>query len=299
MFHIIDHSYSQLAHRLPAGRTIVTCHDLDTFRSLLHPAEEPRSRPYNLMMRHVLAGLRRAAPITCDTATVRAELIEHRLAEPGHVIVAPVAVGPEFSHRPDPEADRAAARLVGAPLEAPVLLHVGSTIPRKRIDVLLRTFAELCAERPQLRLVRVGGPFTGAQAELARQLGVAERIVTPSFLDDRTLAAIYRRATLVLLPSDREGFGLPLVEAMAAGTPVVASDLATQGGGGRRGILRGRRGVAGVNGFSTCWTSGSAPAPRRPGGRPGARPVRWPQLPPASPMSTTMWRTSGFARASA
>jgi glycosyltransferase involved in cell wall biosynthesis len=46
------------------------------------------------------------------------------------------------------------------------------------------------------------------------------------FLDDRTLAAVYRRAAVVLLPSDREGFGLPIIEAMASGTPVVASDLA-------------------------------------------------------------------------
>ena len=45
------------------------------------------------------------------------------------------------------------------------------------------------------------------------------------FLDDRTLSAVYRRSALVLLPSDREGFGLPLVEAMACGTPVIASDL--------------------------------------------------------------------------
>lgn len=41
VFHVIDHSYSQLVHRLPPGRTVVTCHDLDTFRSVLRPADEP------------------------------------------------------------------------------------------------------------------------------------------------------------------------------------------------------------------------------------------------------------------
>ena len=225
VFHVIDHSYSQLVHHLPAGQTVVTCHDLDTFRSLLRPEEEPRSRPYNAMMRHVLAGLRQAARITCDTEAVRTELVAQRLAEPDRVTVAPVAVGPEFSHRPDRDADDVAARLVGAPADVPVLLHVGSTISRKRIDVLLDTFAGLSGRAPDMRLVRVGGRLTGDQATRARALGVADRIITPEFLDDRVLAAIYRRATLVLLPSEREGFGLPLVEAMACGTPVVASDL--------------------------------------------------------------------------
>jgi glycosyltransferase involved in cell wall biosynthesis len=107
-----------------------------------------------------------------------------------------------------------------------VLLHVGSTIPRKRIDVLLGMFGELCAARPDLRLVRVGGPFTRDQSLLAHDLGIEDRIAVLDFLDDRTLAAVYRRAAIVLLPSDREGFGLPLVEAMASGTPVVASDIA-------------------------------------------------------------------------
>jgi hypothetical protein len=87
VFHIVDHSYAQLVHRLPMSRTVVTCHDLDTFRSLLHPEEEPRSRPYNVMMRHVLAGLRRAARVTCDTAAVAMSCGE-TVVSPERMIVA-------------------------------------------------------------------------------------------------------------------------------------------------------------------------------------------------------------------
>jgi glycosyltransferase involved in cell wall biosynthesis len=105
------------------------------------------------------------------------------------------------------------------------LLHVGSTIPRKRIDVLLEAFAGARKTIPGLRLVRVGGPLTPEQACLATRLGVADHIVQMPPLDREQLAEQYRHATLVLLPSDREGFGLPLVEAMACGTPVVASRI--------------------------------------------------------------------------
>ncbi|HEX4348563.1 MAG TPA: glycosyltransferase, partial [Vicinamibacterales bacterium] len=88
-----------------------------------------------------------------------------------------------------------------------------------------RAIAGVCREYPQARLVRVGGPFTPAQERLIGELGLANRISVLPSLDDRTLAAVYRRSALVLLPSEREGFGLPVVEAMACGTPVVASDI--------------------------------------------------------------------------
>jgi glycosyltransferase involved in cell wall biosynthesis len=107
----------------------------------------------------------------------------------------------------------------------PELLHVGSTIARKRIDTLIDVLARLAGGRPDVRLLRVGGPFTDAQASQVAALGLGSRIVVLPFVERPVLAALYRRAALVLLPSAREGFGLPIVEAMACGTPIVASDL--------------------------------------------------------------------------
>ena len=71
VFHIVDHSYSQLVHVLPPERTVVTCHDLDTFRSVLEPESEPRSWPFRMMTRRILRGFQKAARVACDSEAHR------------------------------------------------------------------------------------------------------------------------------------------------------------------------------------------------------------------------------------
>lgn len=227
LFHVIDHSYAQLVHSLPPGRTVVTCHDLDAFRCLIGSPAEPRSKPFRMMMGRVLEGLRKAARVTCDSNHTRDELLASGLVPPGRAVVVRNGVSPAYTTRADPAADAEAGRLLDAlPPGAPYLLHVGSTIPRKRVDVLLRVYAEVRGRLPHVRLVRVGGAFTDSQNRLVRELGLEGSITVLPFLDERVLAAVYRRAALLLQPSEREGFGLPVVEALACGTDVLASDLA-------------------------------------------------------------------------
>lgn len=226
LFHVVDHSYAQLVHHLPAERTVVTCHDLDTFRCLLEPAAEPRSRAFRAMTRRVLDGLRKAARVTCDSAHTRDQLLAHGLLPPERVEVVHNGVSPAFAPAADPAADAEAGALLGPPAEdAPELLHVGSTVERKRLDVLLRVFAEVRREFPRARLVRVGGPFTEAQLKLVGGLRLGGAVSVLPFVEERVLAAVYRRAALLLQPSEREGFGLPLAEALASGLPVLTSDL--------------------------------------------------------------------------
>jgi len=212
VYHVIDHSYAQLVHRLPAGRTVVTCHDLDTFRSVLYPDRDLRSAPFRMMTRHILAGLQRAARITCDTAAVRDEILSMRLVPADRLIVVPMGVSDTYSADGDPDADRAAARMTASAPGAIEVLHVGSTIPRKRIDVLLDMFAAARQREPRLHLVRVGGPFTPEQRQRVRDLGLEDSISELPRLDERTLAAVYRRAAVVVQPSAREGFGLPILK---------------------------------------------------------------------------------------
>jgi glycosyltransferase involved in cell wall biosynthesis len=225
VFHVVDHSYANLVHVLPANRTIVTCHDLDAFQGVL-----PGSRGGTLVSRalahRLLEGLQAAARIVCVSQAGRDQLVSHDIVNPSRVTVIPNGVHPTCTHRADPRADGEVAELLGpAGSQTIELLHVGSTISRKRIDVLLETVAILKRLWPNLRLIRVGDTFTSAQSRQVRQLGLADAVTVLPFIDRRVLAAVYRRATLLLQPSEREGFGLPVAEAMASGTPVVASRI--------------------------------------------------------------------------
>jgi glycosyltransferase involved in cell wall biosynthesis len=226
LFHIIDHSYAQLAHGLPAARTVITCHDTDTFRCLLEPGREKRPRWFRAMTRRILEGFRQAAHVIAVSSATQEDLLRHGLFPPERITVVHNGVHPSCSPTADPAADAIAARLLPRDDGDTVwLLNVGSTMPRKRLDVLLRVFSAIRQELPEARLVRVGGSFTRAQHQLAVQLGVDDAIVKLPFLERGVLAAVYRRAALLVHTAEAEGFGLPIIEAMACGCPVVASDI--------------------------------------------------------------------------
>jgi glycosyltransferase involved in cell wall biosynthesis len=222
-FHLCDHSYSQLVHELPAQRTGVLCHDLDTFRCLLEPRLDPRPRWFRAMVRRILAGLEKTAVVFHNSVLTRRQIEKYGLIDPAKLIHAPYGIAPEFTPESveDVPENFPLAELGGRPF----LLHVGSCIPRKRIDVLLDVFAGVKARCPDLVLVQAGGSWTQAQREQIERLGIGDALFQLPVLERKPLAALYRRAVLVLQPSEAEGFGLPVVEALACGSIVVASDI--------------------------------------------------------------------------
>lgn len=225
-FHIVDHSYAHLVHCLPARNVIVTCHDLDAIRCIVDPTAARRSMPFRAIAQRILAGLRKAALVTCVSNATRDELVNRGIVPAERTLVVHNGVDPVFSPIGDVCAERQADALLGAGGSSRIdILHVGSTIARKRIDILLRSFAAVRKSLSNARLIRVGGPFDHAQSELLRELDLTDSVIVLPFLDRRTLTAVYRRAAMLVLPSEREGFGLPIVEALACGTPVIASDL--------------------------------------------------------------------------
>jgi glycosyltransferase involved in cell wall biosynthesis len=175
------------------------------------------------MMRRVLKGLQKAAVVFYSTADVRRRIEQYGLLDPAKLVQVPYGVSQEFG--PEPTDDDSAAESMTGLNGRPFLLHVGSCIPRKRIDVLLDVYAELHRRLPEFMLVQVGGVWTADQQSRIDRLGLQAAVIQRRGLHRRELATLYRRSSLVLLPSEAEGFGLPLIEALACGARVVVSDI--------------------------------------------------------------------------
>jgi glycosyltransferase involved in cell wall biosynthesis len=224
-FHVCDHTYAALVHSLPSARTGVYCHDIDAFRSLVTPEQEPRPAWFRAMSRRILTGLQKAAIVFYSTQEVRREIEAYRLIAPERLIQAPLGIATEFTPASSIPDQSQFETWWPQRIRSPYLLHVGSCIPRKRIDVLLDVFGQLRQRYPHLQLVKVSGDWTAEQQAQIDHFQMADAIVHLHNLERVQIAALYRQATLVLLPSAAEGFGIPVIEALACGATVVASDI--------------------------------------------------------------------------
>jgi glycosyltransferase involved in cell wall biosynthesis len=150
--------------------------------------------------------------LICISQATHDDLIRFhpKLDKPSFVV--PLGVGQEFL---DPEP----ARIRGLPDR--YLLYVGNRHPHKNVDLLLRAFAEICSRHPDLHLV-LAGAYLPAETVRLQELGIAGRTVRMR-VSDRQLPWLYHRAEAFVFPSRYEGFGLPVLEAMAAGAPVAMS----------------------------------------------------------------------------
>ena len=144
---------------------------------------------------------------------------------PDRISVVHNGVSPEFFPQHDGVEFSQLRERVGMSRE-PFLLFLGGAEPRKNHDTLFRAYAHNPALFKNYILVVVGNPVNrcGSVMETAQALGIADRVVLPGAVFTEELRLLYSHAHLFVFPSVYEGFGLPVLEAMACGTPVVASD---------------------------------------------------------------------------
>lgn len=112
----------------------------------------------------------------------------------------------------------------GIPSDAKLLLFIGNLIPRKRVGDLIRAMPGVLSRFPNTFLFVAGdGPLREELRELGESLGVADRVLSPGALPNNDLPGLLSASDVFALPSEEEGMGMVLLEAMAAGKPVVAS----------------------------------------------------------------------------
>jgi glycosyltransferase involved in cell wall biosynthesis len=221
VYHVVDQGYAHVAAFLPRGRTVVTCHDLMLLRAEEGAAGFRGRRTSVIRYRWSTGFLPRVARVVCDSSSTRADVIRLCGVHEERICVVPPGVEQQF--RPLPDADRVLLRSTIPKIRRHALLHVSTGHPYKNTEQTIRVLHGLCASGFDACLVRVGRSLGSEEVSLARDLNVEDRIIELGIVPDTRLVEVYNAADVLLFPSHYEGFGWPPLEAMACGTPVVAS----------------------------------------------------------------------------
>ncbi len=223
--HVADHSYAHCLSAFAGVPSAITIHDLHPLHVVSAGGWSPRSAVRNIALRRTLHWTRRADVWIADSEFT-AEEARRLLGLPGDRIrVVPLGVSEAFFSRPAAAAERRRGwlgpeRAHGA---ARVVLHVGTCAARKRVELAIAAVGVLRARGTDAWLVQIGGRFEDTHARLIRDAHLDPFVRQEHAASEAALLAAYAAADVLVMPSSYEGFGLPALEAMAAGLPVVTS----------------------------------------------------------------------------
>ncbi len=220
LLHVTDQGnalFSALVNHLP---TLVTCHDLIAASDAQRTLNDPQAAPSPTWFQQInLAVLARAGTIICvSQKTLRDCQVLIKGSDP-RLLCIPNPIDPIFLREaPVPKP---------AGLPRRYLLHVGNDAWYKNREGLIHIYAALLPQLPEpLPLVMVGATLNAREKQTIHALGLTEQVINIANVSEDTVIAAYRDAEALIFPSLQEGFGWPVLEAMASGCPVFASDRA-------------------------------------------------------------------------
>lgn len=209
---------------LESCKIIVTIHDLIPYilPEMVRPSFLKRfihEMPYIV---------ERADRIITVSTTSKTDIVKIFKINPAKITVIPSAPSSAYQQLPKEETRQKLRNQYG--IKKPYILYVGGLNPRKNITELIYAYSKICRELPGNRQLLIFGP-NGQHLDrlrlLAKSLNLEETVLFPGFVPSQDLPLFYNGADLFVYPSLYEGFGLPPIEAMACGTPVITSNVSS------------------------------------------------------------------------
>jgi glycosyltransferase involved in cell wall biosynthesis len=201
------------------AKTVVTLHDVFPWS---HPGTSTLLEDL-IYRRWLPQTISRARAVITASEQSRADILRFLPVDPARLTVLPYGLAESFHPLPPPQVTKRLQEKFG--FSSPYIFYAGTSGPRKNVERLVRAFACMADAFPQYRLI-LAGPRTAKQTSAVSDWipeDLSRRVLTTGPVSDSDLAVLYNGCALFVFPSLYEGFGLPPLEAMACGAPVICS----------------------------------------------------------------------------
>jgi Glycosyltransferase len=214
--HITSQQFAYLLKSLKLDKTIITCYDLIPWAY-----ENNRSS----FWKNNIEGLSKADKIITISDFSKNEIIKYAGYSPDKIEIVYPAVDHNIYYK---TRDKSILKRLNISDSCKIILYVGSEEPRQSVDLLIKAFSELKKQLPEIKLIKIGNPHLyGAREkilELIEKLNLQKDIIFRDYVPEEELPKWYNAADLMVYPCLYAGFGMPPLEAMACGTPVITSN---------------------------------------------------------------------------
>ncbi|MGB9980625.1 glycosyltransferase family 4 protein [Methanobacterium sp.] len=214
--HIVYQNLAYLLNLVDLEKTIITCHDLIPW------VYEKNRSPF---WKANINGLKKADRIITVSSFSKNEIIKYVKYPADKIHVIPNAVDHSIYYK---NPDKTILNKLNIELDNPIILYVGSEEPRQNVDKLIKAFAKLKKKLPDAKIIKIGeSNLYGTREKLFKlinELNLQKDVIFAGSVPEKELPKWYNAADLLVYPCAYAGFGLPPLEAMACGTPVITSN---------------------------------------------------------------------------